>query len=204
MAHNDKNGFTLAEVAVTAFIAVLIFLAAWSFYIIGSTWWYEVSPRIEAQRAARLALQFIIEGRPDSTAGFDVIASLGRINRSNGIGYAVFEPDIPSLGRINFGLYQDRNPAAPNAVNNVRSFYLARDDETTLMALYYSDSTGSSHLLKGTLGLTALTFAKEIDPVTGRILITVTTVSDRPVAAVGHEPYHAIATYTEKVYLKNV
>jgi len=205
-----KSGFTLVELLVSVFIMVLILAVVWSIYILGWTWWYEVSPRIDAQRIARLAMERIVEGVPDATTGFDMIGS-NRYNKRNGIsGTYYFAPNLPSAyvntegttvsNAIEYGLYQDYSTHPPAVARNVRSFYLGTDAETGLKAVYYKDSSDVSHILKGTLGITNLEFSyyvdKDVSPnVTYRDIIVVSVVADKAVSVAGHTPYNVDVHY---------
>lgn len=213
MEHRDliKNrGFTLVEILVSAFVTILILTVVWAVYVLGWTWWYEVSPRIDAQRIARLAMEHIVEGTSDSTAGYDMIGST-RYDKRNGIAAAYyFPPALPDTyinssgttvsNRINYGLYQDYQTHPPAAVNNARSFYMATDAATGLKAVYYVDNNGTVHMLRDTLGITNLEFSyyvdKDVTPnVTRNDIIVVNVVVEKDVSAVGHTPYHINVHY---------
>lgn len=199
-----RDGFTLAEMVVSAFVASLVFVVIWAIYILGWTWWYEVSPRIEAQRIARVAIEKIVDGVPDSTTGYDMIGST-RHNKRNGIASTYyFAPNLPSTytnsegtivsNSIEYGLYQDYAVHPPAVANNIRSFYLSTDVATGLKAVYYKDGNGASHMLKETLGITNLEFSYYVDRdvtpnVTCKDIIVVSVVVDKSVSAVGHTPY---------------
>jgi prepilin-type N-terminal cleavage/methylation domain-containing protein len=209
MAHKNlfkKSGFTLAEMLVSASIMVLVVTAAWAVYVLGWTWWYEVSPRIDAQRIARLAMEKIVEGVSDPTAGYDMIGGI-RYDKRNGIAATYyFPPALPDSytnsegttvsNKINYGLYQDYNTHPPeSSANNIRSFYLGTDAGTGLKAVYYKDSNSAVHMLKDTLGITNLEFSyyvdKDVTPnVTYNDIIVVRVVVEKDVSAVGHTPYH--------------
>jgi len=205
-----KNGFTLVEILVSVFIMVLVFLAIWSIYILGWTWWYEISPRVEAQRTARMAIERIVEGAVDQTAGYDMIGGV-RYYKRNGIAATYyFPPVLPSTyvnsegttvsNEIDYGLYEDYGTYDPAAARNVRSFYLGTDADTGLKAVYYKDNNDAVHMFKDTLGITNLEFSyyvdKDVEPnVTYNDMIVVSVTVEKDVSAVGHTPYHVNVHY---------
>jgi hypothetical protein len=208
-----KDGFSLTEALVSIFVTALIFVVVWAIYILGWTWWYEVSPRIDAQRIARIAMEKIVEGAPDSTTGYDMIGTT-RYDKRNGISATYyFKPDLPDTyvnsegttvsNSIEYGLYEDyatHPPAVGSSANNVRSFYLGTDAATGLKAVYYRDGNGTSHILKDTLGITNLEFSYYVDndvspSVTCEDMIVVSVEVDKDVSAVGHTPYNINVHY---------
>lgn len=212
----NKASFTLVEVLVTAFVAVLVFLAVWSIYIMGWTWWYEVSPRIEAQRIARLAVAKIIDGVPDPTAGYDLIGS-ARYDRRNGIAASYYYlPDLPNAQadsdgklfsrEIDFGLFEDYKTYSPTAKRNIRSFYLGTDPNTGLNVVYYKDGNAALHKIDATLGISDLKFYYNqwIDGfgATHTDIITTATV-EKDTVRTGLEPYHIKVEYSGYTSLRN-
>ena len=205
-----KDGFTLVEILVSAFVMSLTLAVIWALYILGWTWWYEVSPRIEAQRIARLAIERIVEGTPDSTTGYDMIGSV-RHDKRNGIAATYYYPPVlpntyvNSQGttvshEIDYGLYEDYKTYNPAVARNVRSFYLGTDAYTGLKAVYYKDSDNLSHMLKDTLGITNLEFSyyvdKDVNPnITYKDIIVVSVAVEKDVSAIGHTPYHMNVHY---------
>lgn len=189
---------------MSSLVVLLVLMVVWSVYILGWTWWYEVSPRIEAQRIARAAIERIVEGVPDPTTGYDMVGSV-QYNKRNGIAYTYyFAPSLPNTyvnsegstvsNSIEYGLYKDYAAHPPSAVNNVRSFYLGTDSATGLKAVYYRDGNGASHMLKDTLGITNLEFSyyvdKDVTPnVTYQDIIVVSVAVNKSVSAIGHTPY---------------
>ena len=83
----NKKAFTLVETFISTFIVLYVFLAAWMLYSTAWAWWHEISPKIEAQKTAKLALSLIITGSVDDTAGVDIINSVN-YKRRNGIAWA--------------------------------------------------------------------------------------------------------------------
>lgn len=217
MIIKDKKAFTLAEFLVSIFVGTLIFVAAWSMYAMGWTWWYEVSPRIESQRIARLAIMKIIEGTQDSTTGFDIIGN-SRYNRRNGISSAYYSYNLPDLqydsdgvpysNRIDFGLFEDYGTYEPSSPRNVRSFYLDNDGDAGLKAVYYRDGQGAAHKISSTSGITDLKFNKYVIDKAALTLddyiIVVTATVEKDVSASGMQPYHIKVEYSDSIYLKNV
>ncbi|MDD5422645.1 MAG: hypothetical protein WC592_01805 [Candidatus Omnitrophota bacterium] len=186
------RAFTLTELLTASFIAMFIFLAAWSIYVMSWSWFYEMSPRIEAQRIARIALSAIREGSMDDTVGTFSVGAV-TFKRRNGIANAIAEPDIPSLQRINYALEPDGS--------NERSFYLGIDAASGLNALYYMDNDGTVHEIMATIGLSDLKFEKYLG--CGN-LIKVTATVEKDIAGTRPGGQHIKAEYSDIVSLKNV
>ena len=91
-----SSGFTLVEALISLFIVTFMFAAAVSVYAMGWRWWAEISPRIEAQRIARVALSSVIDGRIDATAGTYTIGSTV-YGRRNGIAQRMLSRSIRSI-----------------------------------------------------------------------------------------------------------
>lgn len=221
-----KSGFTLAEIIVGSMIATLTLIVIWAVYILGWTWWYQVSPRIDAQRIARLAIEKIVEGTPDPTAGYDMVGNI-RYDKRNGIaGTYYYHPTLPNTyvnskgttvsNEIDYGLYEDYKTYNPAVPRNVRAFYLDTDAGTGLKAAYYRDSNNTPHMLKNTLGITNLEFSYYVDEsgVTYNNIIVVSVSVEKDVLTTGGTPYHINVHYGyddaqtlrcgNTVYLRNV
>ena len=197
---NRRRSFTLVETMVASSIAIYIFLCAWAMYMIAWTWWYEISPQIECQRIARLAISEISEGAIDATLGTDAWCPNSYNQRRNGFKWASCVdsgdvlPTITDLGpnsghRINFKLEND--PKGSNA----RSFYLGQD-AYGVKAVYYLYVNNSPQIIKGTSGITDLTFEKADLALP---LYKVTATAEKVVRGVKRS-----ATYTDYILLRNV
>lgn len=173
---SNRRAFSLTEVLVSAVIMLLAVLAIWAFYTLGLTWWHETTPRVDAQRTARIALDMITDGVIDPTTGADIAQGVS-YSRRNGIAHAYFyppdlaEPYVNEKGqtvyrKINYGLYADyanHPPQIGDPVRNIRSFYLGQQTGYGgLKAVYYNDGV-NSHIVNGTIGITNLEFSRYID-----------------------------------------
>jgi len=199
--HKD-NGFSIVELLTAALVAVYVIFGSWSVYVIGWTWWHEISPTIEAQRAARHAILSVVEGNVDSTTGTDVIGA-STYKRRRGIQNALFDaanptPTTPLISadgrRIDFRLEQDGS--------NARSFYFSEAEKV----VYYVDSDSVSHRLESTQGLTDLRFGFYMDAlgVVHYDMVQVTaTVSKDVLGTRQPVPYHIEILCQDHVYLKN-
>lgn len=199
-----RRGFTLVEVMVSSFVAVYVFLCAWSMYMMGWTWWHEILPQTECQRIARVAASVIIKGSPDSTIGTDTI-NFVTYKKRNGVKessrtYAdsqdasFITPTITSDGhRINFKLEPDPTSS------NVRSFYLGQDADG-VKAVYYQVGNATPQIIKSTKGITDLVF-EEVGLYNN--IIKVTATAQKTVAA-GGAPYQISVEYSDHIYLRNV
>lgn len=217
MVLNNRKSFTLIEIVVTSLVAMLIFMAAWAIYIMGWTWWYQISPRIEAQRIARLAVAKTIDGLQDQTAGFDLVGS-SRYERRNGLSASFYYPpdlvntQVDSEGKtfarqIRFGTYADYGTFSPAAKNNVRSFYLDTDPDTGANIVFYMDGSGIVHKIRETLGISDLRFYinEWIDGhgVTHKDVLVKATV-EKDVIRTGSQPYHVKVEYSGYTGLRNL
>ncbi len=200
---NKRRSFTLVETMVASSIAIYIFLCAWAMYMIAWTWWYEISPQIECQRIARLAISTVSEGAIDVTLGTDAWCSVTHNQRRNGFKWASrvdggdVTPTIAVIGtdgkgrRINFKLEND--PLG----SNVRSFYLGQDAQGVNVVYYqYMSNTSTPQIIKGTRGITDLTFEKA-DLVLPFYKVTAT--AEKVVRGVKRS-----AAYTDYILLRNV
>jgi len=197
-----RGGFTLVETLVSVFVVILVMLAAVSVYVMGWRWWAEVAPRIEAQKAARVALASIIEGRIDATAGTYTVGAT-TYGRRNGIAWSVFAPTIdtpsdspnPANSRIRFGLDKSSDTAT------TREFRLKTDPATGLWAVYYKDDADVYHMIRPTIGITGLRF-ENYDGLNN--LVRVTATVDRTVRGTRRGDYQVTVEYSEVVYLRSV
>jgi len=186
-------GVTLFEALIAVFIALYVFLALSSLFVMSWKWWHEILPRIEAQRIARIALAGIVRGTVDPTAGTYTIGTT-TFSRRNGLENATAEPDIIESGsRINFRLTPDSA--------NVRSFCLINNDETGNNAVYYIDDAGDAHMIRGSDGISSLTFEKYEGESN---LIKVTATVERSISGTRDAPYTFTSSYNKLAYLRNV
>ena len=200
----NRRALTITEVIISSAVAMYIVLALWAVYVIGFKWWYETAPFVEAQRTARMALNTVIEGTMDTTAGQDVLSTptSKTYKRRNGIAWAMRKksdtyprpyPEIADDGRrINFRLEQDSS--------NVRSFYLGTVSES-MKAVYYVDNASVAHKIKSTEGITDLIF----ESVAGYDnLFKVTAKVERYAAGTKYESSPLIVEYSDFIYLRNL
>ncbi|MFA6079194.1 MAG: prepilin-type N-terminal cleavage/methylation domain-containing protein [Candidatus Omnitrophota bacterium] len=170
----NRSGFSLIELITASFISLFVFLGAWSIYTMSWSWWHEISPRIQAQQIARIAIMSITEGNVDATAGTDVIGT-STYQRRNGLATACFDPVVSSNisvnDRIDFGLEPDGG--------NVRAFFLAVDGASDERAVFYQDNNGNTRILNATRGISDLRFDKTVDATTGKISVRVTATVTR-------------------------
>lgn len=194
----------MAEMLLSTFIAFYVLAAAWSIYMMTSAWWHEISPEIEAERAARSAVSSIIYGSVDSTAGIDTIG-MSTYARRNGIAWAMFDldhtpPDTPSISvdknTIDFRLEADSS--------NARQFYIATDPGTGLKGVYYKNNLNQAALIRPTLGLTSLQFYYYTSGgVTDYNIIKVVATVEKDVLGTRKIPKHIKVEYSDYAYLRN-
>ena len=191
-----RRAVTLAEVITASAIALYTIGAAWAVYIMVWRWYYEAAPRVEAQRMARAAIAQIVDGYPDSTTGTYTIGST-TYKRRNGIAWATEDPTVTS-DQIDYRLEPDSS--------NIRSYYMATVPDTGgEKALYYKDSNGTSHEIRATRGITALTFEKfeDKDETVHNNIITVTATAEKEVRGTRSQPYNIKIVYSDVIYLRN-
>jgi len=196
---DKRSGFSLIEAVTATAISLFVLLGTISVYRMGSAWWHETAPRIEAERIARVALASIRDGYVDPTAGTDSIGS-STYKRRNGIAWAVDIPDITlnltANDRINFRLDPD--------AGNVRSFYMGIEGESGERAVYYKDNSNIVYRLNATVGITGLRFEIVTDAGIGKSYIRITTTVERDIMGTRSTPYHIKVNYSDIVYLRNV
>ncbi len=153
MSKKPRRAFTIAELVISGAIFCAIFLSAWELYRISRVWWQEMSPRVEAQRRTRIAIDAIVHGTIDATAGTETIMSVSYTKR-NGLEEAVAAPEIAEDGKsIYFMLEGD--------ATNKRCFKLDTDETSGKKMLYYmSDRNNGATLtpIKPTIGISDLLF----------------------------------------------
>jgi len=199
-----KNAFTLPEVLIGTIIFIFVALGTWMVYEMFIIWWHEQAPAAEAQQIARAALRGVIEGSEDSTAGTDRMGYTTYARR-NGLTEATntnfdFTAPIESANQISFAL---ENP--PDTSGTPRTYRVGVDAATGSNVVQYVDRNGTSHNLRGTLGITSLTFSEvadlsnptSTDPMDGVIRVTATVT--RP-QSLGRAEVNV--SYSEDVYLR--
>lgn len=193
----------MVEMMFAMMIGLFVIATAWSVYVMIWQWWAEMSPRLDAQRTARIALLNVVEGvtgvvnGPDPVAGTFTVGST-TYKRRNGIAWATAYPAISVDGRtISYRLVPD--------ASNVRQFYLGADPVTGEGVIYYKHSDGTSYKIPSTLGITDIKFEKFQDPggTTHDNVIRITVTTEKEVQGVRSEPLNISVVYTDTVYLRN-
>jgi prepilin-type N-terminal cleavage/methylation domain-containing protein len=212
-ALTGRKGFTLAEVLIASIIGTMVIASAWSVYIMVWQWWTEMSPRLDVERSARLALLNIIEGVTSvngltgDAAGSYTIGST-TYKRRNGLAWASKDPGDSEYPQI---YDQSGYPASrivyhlvPDANNVKREFYYGTYNGKGIV--YYKHTTGTSYRLDGTSGITGLKFEKFVDAdgVQRNNIIKVTVTAAKEVYGTrAQQPYTVTVVYTDTVYLRN-
>lgn len=168
------------------------------------TWWHEISPHIECQRIARIAISAISEGMTDPTAGTDRVdfitygRRMGFVWAARGSDIDIF-PTITDSGsttghRINFKLESD--PAG----SNIRSFFLGQYQ--TGYGVYYQFRNNAPQIIKATSNIGDLIFEKVFwedgKDYSAVELYKVTAKASKTVKGVVRS-----AEYTDYIFLRN-
>lgn len=209
----NKKGFSLAEVLIAAMIGTMVIASAWSVYVMVWQWWSEMSPRLDVERSARLALLRVIEGTTSikgltgDVAGSYTIAAT-EYKRRNGIAWASKDPGDNQYPQI---YDQTGKPASrivyhlvPDASSVKREFYYGTYNGKGVV--YYKHTSGTNYRLDDTLGITNLKFEKfvDADSVEHNNIIKVTVTAEKQVYGTRvHQPYTVTVVYTDTVYLRN-
>jgi hypothetical protein len=180
-------------------IAVIIFLAMWSVYMMGWRWWNEVAPTVEAQRITRVAVSSIVDGSVDTSAGQDSIGS-NLYRRRNGISWTTIKNTDPDMNMTtpvisNNGRRVDFKLESDTTSSNVRAFYLVTGVDG-ITSLVYKDNSNVVHTIRGTAGITDILIEKP-DPTNYPNLFKVTAYA----AVRGSAKTVQRSDY---VYLKNI
>ena len=173
--------------------------------MMGWSWWNEVAPTTECQRIARVALMSVMEGVVDTSAGTDTMNYV-TYNRRLGIDWSnrtyadtqnltFTTPVISEAGRrIDFKLEPD------SSSSNIRRYYLGQD-ENGVNVVYYQYGNSTAKIIAGTKGLSDIVF----ESVSGyNNLLKVTVTAEKEVRTIRQEMYHATATYSDYVFLRNI
>ena len=208
-----RRGFSLAEVLIAAIIGTMVIASGWSIYTMVWQWWSEMSPRLDVERAARLALLNIIEGTTSvkglagDVAGSYTVGST-TYKRRNGIAWANRDPSGNEYPEIED---QSGHPASkikyhllPDGNNVRREFYLGTYNGQGV--LYYKHTSGTSYPIEDTLGISDITFENFVDgdSETHDNIITVTVTAEKEIYGTRtQQPYTVEVVYTDTVYLRN-
>lgn len=190
------GGFTIVEAMLSSIIVSIIMLAVWGVYMMGWQWWGETGPRLDMEKAARMALLSVIEGSVDQNAGSYTVGST-TYTRRNGIAWATAYPTISSDGKtITYRLAPDSS--------NVRQFYYGTYNGNGY--IFHKNGSGTVTRIDSTKGVTGIQFSKFVDAqsVTHDNIIQVVATSDRDIYGTRKaNPYHVNVVYTDTVLLRN-
>jgi len=206
--HKNRRGFTLAEILIASIIGTMVIASGWSVYVMVWQWWSEMSPRIEIERSARLALLNVIEGVTSvknlagDVAGSYTIGST-TYKRRNGIAWASKDKGDNKYPEI---LDQTGHPASrikyhldPDPNNTKREFYYGTYNGQGIV--YYKHTNGASYRLDSTLGITDLKF-ENFDDADNVIKVTV-TAQKQVYGTRKQQPFTVTVVYSDTVYLRN-
>ena len=172
-----------------------------------------MSPRLDVERSARLALLNIIEGgisvkglSGDVAGSYAVDSTLYK--RRNGIAWASKDPGDNEYPEIED---QTGHPASriiyhlvPDGNNVKREFYYGTYNGQGVV--YYKHTSGTSYRLNDTFGITDLKFEKFIDSDDeehDNIIKVTVTASKEVYGTRTEQPYTVTVVYTDTVYLRN-
>lgn len=213
LARRDTRGFSLAEVLIAAIIGTMVIASAWAVYMMVWQWWHEMSPRLDVERAARLALLNVVEGVTSisgitgDVAGSYTVGST-TYKRRNGLAWASKDPADSSYPAI---YDQTGKPASrivyhlvPDASGVKREFYYGTYNGQGVV--YYKHTNGTVYRLDSTLGITNIEFGKFVDA-EGTVHDNIITVKVTAAKAVygtrTNQPFTVSVAYTDTVYLRN-
>lgn len=192
----DRRAFTMVEAMLSSIIVSVVMLAVWGVYMMGWQWWAETGPRLDLEKAARMALLTVIEGSVDSNAGTYTVGST-TYTRRNGIAWATEYPTISSDKKtISYRLAPDSS--------NVRQFYYGTYDGNGY--IFYKNSLGTVTRLDSTKGVSNIQFSKFVDALGGLHdnIIQVAVTSEKDIYGTRKaNPYHVSVVYTDTVLLRN-
>jgi hypothetical protein len=198
-----SRGFTLAEILIASIVGTMVIASAWSVYVMVWQWWAETSPRLDAERSARLALLNLTEG-VTYVNGLGYIANPYVVNGRNyyyrnGIAWADEYPVISADNKtITYSLMPDSS--------STRQFYPGTYNGQGV--IYYRHTDGASYRLDSTLGVTDLRFENlpnPDDPLTPyNNVIKVTVTARKEVYGTrADQPFIIEVEYSDTVYLRN-
>ncbi len=199
-------------------ISTMVMASAWSVYMMVWRWWAETGPRIETERAARLALLNVTDGvtsiknlSGNVADSYSIGSTPSPYKCRNGIAWSTLTkedldsnpsfttPVISADGhQIDFKL--DRDAVAVNG----RSFYAGTYDGQGVV--YYKHTNGTSYMLDSTRGITDLKFEKFEDAqhVIHDDIIKVTVTAEKEIHGTrAQQSYTVGVVYADTVYLRN-
>lgn len=186
----------MVEVMLSSIMVSVIMLAVCGVYMMGWQWLGETGPRLDMEKAARMALLTVIEGSIDQNAGTYTVGST-TYTRRNGIAWSTAYPTISSDKRtITYRLAPDSG--------NTRQFYYGTYDGNGY--IFYENSSGTVTRLDSTKGVTDIQFSKftDADGVTHDNIIQVVVTSEKDIYGTRKaNPYHVQVIYTDTVLLRN-
>lgn len=199
----NRRGFTLVEMMFALVIGFFVIAAAWASYVMIWQWWAEMSPRLDAQRTARIALLSVIEGVTGVVGGPDPVAGTFTVGdttykRRNGIAWATAYPSITAGGgSISYRLVPDSS--------NARMFFVLANSLVPEGALYYKHTDGKTYEIPSTRGISEVKFEKFVDSGGAEHdnIIKVTATVDRDISGTRAGQYNIKVVYTDTVYLRN-
>lgn len=215
-----RRGFTLAEVLIAAMIGTMVIASAWAVYMMVWQWFAEMSPRLDVERSARMALLRIVEGVPGSVTGDTGKITVNNVDykRRNGIAWSTDLPDLESVTldgttkvrRINFRLRFDDEKAV--VTGNVRSFYVEKSGDRRIISYRYYDYDDNQYKTRQVANTKDVTYDVEFGnftddgtpPTTYQNIMTVKVTAEREVYGTRlSQPYTVKVEYTDTVYLRN-
>ena len=162
-----------------------------------------MSPRLDAQRTARMTLLNVVEGVTGVVGGPDPVAGTFTVGattykRRNGLAWATAYPTIAADGKtISYRLVPDSS--------NLRQFYLGTDPVTGEGVIYYKHSNGTSYKIPSTRGITDIKFEKFRDDssVVHDNIIKITATAEKDIQGTRAGPFNIKIVYTDTIYLRN-
>ena len=199
-----RKGFTLAEVLIAIMIGTMVVASAWSVYVMVWQWWAEMSPRLDVERFARVALLNTTEGVTSISGLGDVVNETYTVGSTtykyrSGIAWATAYPTI-SLDKktITYCLVKESS--------NTRQFYYGTyiEDNIEKGAIFYKHTNNTVYKLKPALYWPDDTTSIKFEKFEGADnIIKVTVTASKEVKGTRKEPYTVSVTYTDTVYLRN-
>jgi hypothetical protein len=195
-AHSPRSAFTIVEAMLSSIIVSIIMLAVWGVYMMGWQWWGETGPRLDLEKAARMALLSVIEGSIDQNAGTYTVGST-TYTRRNGIAWSTQYPTISSDKKtISYRLEPDSS--------NARQFYYGTYNGDGY--IFYRNGSGAVTRLDSTKGVTGIQFSQYVDAggTMHNNIIQVAVTSEKDIYGTRKaNPYHVQVVYTDTVLLRN-
>ena len=194
----------MVEVLLATVIASFIMLAVWGVYMMSWQWWAETSPRIDLERAARMALLSVIEGSIDTNAGTYTIGAT-TYTRRNGIAWATAKPTIAFDASVPPIPYKIKYKLAPDS-GNIREFYYGTYSGNGYV-FYKNAAAGSiGTKIDSTKGITGIRFSRLVNRYgveQDNIIQVVVTAEKSLYGTRKANPYIVKVVYTDTIYLRN-